>query len=117
MSSGKPGHGHWVIPITLCYGSYNTCKNALLREKVGSVSLSGIADSQKDAGSQPSWIKLNVGQTAFYRVQYDDELAKRLRSVITTRYLDASDRFGKNLTHYIYTKECMHFIKIILTST
>ena len=48
LSSGKPGHGHSVIPITLCYGSYNARKNALLHEKVGSVSLSGIIESQKD---------------------------------------------------------------------
>ena len=52
-----------------------------------------------------------------YHVQYDDELAKRLRSAIAAGSLDATDRFGKNLTHYVYTKECIHFIKIVLTST
>ena len=39
LSSGKLGHGHWVIPVTLSYGSYSACKNALLLEKLGSVSL------------------------------------------------------------------------------
>eukprot|EP00253_Pinus_taeda_P000536 PITA_00536 len=115
LSSGKPGNGHWVIPITLCYGSYNARKNALLREKLGSISLSGIADSQEDAGSQPSWIKLNVGQTAFYRVQYDDELAKRLRSAIGAGSLDATDRFGILDDTYALCSACKQPLSALLS--
>ncbi|KAH9297886.1 hypothetical protein KI387_029568 [Taxus chinensis] len=92
LSSGALGHGKWVVPITLCYGSYEAQKNALLHDKVGRVSLSEFKLTK--GGSQSSWIKLNVGQTAFYRVQYDDVLATRLRSAIAAGLLDATDRFG-----------------------
>jgi len=40
------------------------------------------------------WFKLNVGQTGFYRVKYDEELASRLRSAISAGSLEATDRFG-----------------------
>lgn len=40
------------------------------------------------------WVKLNVGQTGFYRVKYDLELASRLRSAISAGSLEATDRFG-----------------------
>ncbi|KAG0607531.1 hypothetical protein M758_8G035700 [Ceratodon purpureus] len=40
------------------------------------------------------WVKLNVGQTGFYRVKYDEELASRLRSAISAGSLEATDRFG-----------------------
>eukprot|EP01018_Ginkgo_biloba_P015842 Gb_28417 [translate_table: standard] len=79
LSSGSLGHGQWVVPITLCYGSYNAHKTSLLHEKVGSVSLSRM-------------IKLNVGHTAFNHVQYDDELEARIRSTIAIGLLDATDR-------------------------
>ncbi|XP_057851747.2 aminopeptidase M1 [Cryptomeria japonica] len=92
LSSGARGYGQWVVPITLCYGSYEVRKNALLHGKVEDVSLSDF--KLTEASSQSSWIKLNVGQTAFYRVQYDDILATRLRSAVTAGQLDAADKFG-----------------------
>uniref|UniRef100_A0A0D6QRK3 Aminopeptidase n=1 Tax=Araucaria cunninghamii TaxID=56994 RepID=A0A0D6QRK3_ARACU len=94
LTSGSLGDGQWVVPITLCYGSYDVRKNTLLRGKSGSVSLSELRHSQNDKGSQSRWIKVNIGQTAFYCVQYDDELAKRLRAAIEKGLLDATDRFG-----------------------
>uniref|UniRef100_A0A0C9QQX2 Aminopeptidase n=1 Tax=Wollemia nobilis TaxID=56998 RepID=A0A0C9QQX2_9CONI len=94
LTSGSLGDGQWVVPITLCYGSYDVRKSTLLRGKVGSVSLSELRHSQNDKGSQSSWIKVNIGQAAFYRVQYDDELGKRLRAAIEKGLLGATDRFG-----------------------
>lgn len=52
------------------------------------VSSSEFLDLTKD------WVKLNVGQTGFYRVKYDEELASRLRSAISAGSLEATDRFG-----------------------
>jgi hypothetical protein len=46
------------------------------------------------------WIKLNVNQTSFYRVSYDEELASRLRYAIETNKLSAADRYGK-LSQYL----------------
>lgn len=47
-------------------------------------------------GSSPErlWIQFNVDQTGFYRVKYDDILAKRLRYAIESGFLPASDRYG-----------------------
>ena len=41
-----------------------------------------------------TWVKLNVDQTGFYRVKYDEDLAAKLRCVIENKYLSATDRFG-----------------------
>lgn len=60
-------------------------------------SSSDFMDLSKD------WFKLNVGQTGFYRVKYDEELASRLRSAISAGSLEATDRFGMHfLTYFIY---------------
>eukprot|EP01018_Ginkgo_biloba_P004146 Gb_08897 [translate_table: standard] len=131
LSSGSLGHGQWVVPITLCYGSYNARKTSLLHGKVGSVSLSGMAAFQNDGGdcrelsgqassmnlqdAKLSWIKLNVGQTAFYRVQYDDELAARLRSAIAAGLLDATDRFGVLDDTYALCSACNQPLSALLS--
>eukprot|EP01018_Ginkgo_biloba_P004327 Gb_22901 [translate_table: standard] len=131
LSSGSLGHGQWVVPITLCYGSYNVRKTSLLHGKVGSVSLSGMAPSQKDSGdcselsdqassmqlqeAKLSWIKLNVGQTSFYRVQYDDKLAARLRSAIAAGLLDATDRFGVLDDTYALCSACNQPLSALLS--
>ena len=41
-----------------------------------------------------AWIKINVDQTGFYRVKYDDELTARLKYAIQANCLSATDRFG-----------------------
>lgn len=48
-----------------------------------------------DSNGLRIWIKLNVDQTGFYRVKYDEDLAARLRYAIENKYLSATDRFGK----------------------
>ena len=51
-----------------------------------------------------SWVKLNVNQTGFYRVKYDEDLAAKLRYAIENKYLSATDRFGNFdiCTHFCY---------------
>jgi hypothetical protein len=44
-----------------------------------------------------TWIKLNVGQSSFYRVQYESELFSRLIAAIASGLLDSVDRFGENV--------------------
>ena len=57
------------------------------------------------------WVKLNVGQTGFYRVKYDEELASRLRSAISAGSLEATDRFG---TCFLFLPTVLMFAKISL---
>lgn len=97
LSSGSQGDGQWVVPVTLCCGSYDNRKSFLLEAKSETLdtnkflgcSISGDGNS----GTCP-WIKLNVDQAGFYRVKYDDQLATRLRYAIEKNYLSATDRFG-----------------------
>ncbi|MDP3947704.1 MAG: M1 family metallopeptidase, partial [bacterium] len=41
-----------------------------------------------------SWIKLNPGQSGFYRVAYPPEMLRALRAPVTTKELPAVDRLG-----------------------
>ncbi|KAI4316496.1 hypothetical protein L6164_024476 [Bauhinia variegata] len=95
LSSGAHGEGHWIVPITLCSGSYDVHKNFLLQTKTESLDLKELlgSDVAQDRGVN-SWIKLNVDQTGFYRVKYDEGLAARLRYAVEKQYLSATDRYG-----------------------
>ncbi|KAG8657217.1 aminopeptidase M1 isoform X2 [Manihot esculenta] len=89
LLSGSYGDGQWIVPLTLCCGSYDVKKNFLLQTKSGTLD---AKDCLVEIGS--SWIKLNVHQTGFYRVKYDEDLAARLRYAIEKKYLTETDRFG-----------------------
>ncbi|KAG9451703.1 hypothetical protein H6P81_004607 [Aristolochia fimbriata] len=108
LSSGLDGDGEWIVPITLCCGSYTSRKSFLLQKKIDNLDMVDLVSSSDEAslqekgnqgnrqGGNPSlqWIKLNIDQTGFYRVQYDDELAARLRFAVEAGCLSATDRFG-----------------------
>ncbi|GJN19347.1 hypothetical protein PR202_gb06614 [Eleusine coracana subsp. coracana] len=91
LSSGSTGVGQWVVPITLCCCSYSRQEKFLFQGKEEEFNLSGLMECQK---KDDFWIKLNVNQTSFYRVSYDEELASRLRYGIETNKLSAADRYG-----------------------
>ncbi|KAG9133475.1 hypothetical protein Leryth_013287 [Lithospermum erythrorhizon] len=92
LLSGFPGDGQWIVPITLCYGSYNVRKSFLLQAKSESVDLNELLGASDLKGS--SWIKINVDQAGFYRVKYDEELYTKLRSAIESKHLSTMDRYG-----------------------
>lgn len=46
--------------------------------------------------SASAWIKLNVDQSGFYRVKYDEELSARLRHAIERKCLSVADRYGNS---------------------
>lgn len=83
LSSGSPGNGQWIVPITFCCGSYENRQSLLLKTKSGSV------DIQESA-----WIKINVDQTGFYRVKYDGNLEGKIKHAIERGQLTPTDRFG-----------------------
>ncbi|PON95979.1 Peptidase M1, alanine aminopeptidase/leukotriene A4 hydrolase [Trema orientale] len=101
LLSGSHGDGRWIVPITLCRGSYDNRKSFLLETESGTLdmnefSLAEAATGAKGDGNSPShsWIKVNVDQTGFYRVKYDEDLAARLRYAVENKYLSATDRNG-----------------------
>ncbi|MFQ5875096.1 MAG: M1 family metallopeptidase, partial [Dehalococcoidia bacterium] len=50
--------------------------------------------SAGDSLGADDWVKVNAGQTAFYRVNYPDEEWTRLRSAVEAGQLPATDRLG-----------------------
>ncbi|ONI33136.1 hypothetical protein PRUPE_1G407900 [Prunus persica] len=102
-SSGSQGDGQWIVPITLCCGSYDVRKSFLLQSKsetrdikefLGCSVATGCGSASNKNNAVCSWIKVNVDQTGFYRVKYEEELAAALRNAIEKKHLSSTDRFG-----------------------
>ncbi|XP_058085543.1 aminopeptidase M1-like [Magnolia sinica] len=128
LSSGLLGDGQWIIPITLCCGSYDTRKNFRLQTKsdrleilelVGSSSESLTENRNQGKGDEKNperfWYKINVEQTGFYRVKYDDQLAARLRYAIEASCLSATDRFGILDDSYALCMACKQTLSSLLS--
>ncbi|KAF7843543.1 aminopeptidase M1-like isoform X1 [Senna tora] len=105
LLSGAQGEGQWIVPITLSIGSYKVRKNFLLETSLGRVdiselvqtigdSLSSSKEEHEEESDQNLWVKVNVDQSGFYRANYEDKLAVRLRKAIQNNCLLATDKFG-----------------------
>lgn len=100
LSAGLHGDGKWIVPVTISLGSYERRKNFLLETKSSEVDLSDVADScdnnlkNKEKRDEQLWVKVNIEQSGFYRVKYEDKLAARLRKAIEHNSLEATDKFG-----------------------
>lgn len=94
MFSGSHGEGQWVVPLTLCGGSYDARKSFLLETKSKTLDVKELLGASVSSGHQ--WIKVNVDQTGFYRVKYDEDLSARLRNAIERKYLSTCDRSGNS---------------------
>ncbi|XP_065637095.1 aminopeptidase M1 isoform X1 [Quercus suber] len=92
LASGSHGDGQWIVPITLCCGSYDARKNFLLQTNSETLDMKELISDESNLAS--AWVKLNVDQTGFYRVEYDEDLEDRLRNAIKKKYLSATDRSG-----------------------
>ncbi|XP_030944646.1 aminopeptidase M1-like isoform X2 [Quercus lobata] len=113
LASGSIGDGQWIVPITLCRGSYDVHKNFLLQTKSETLDMKDLpSDGSKLASS---WVKLNVNQTGFYRVKYDEDLAAKLRYAIENKYLSATDRFGILDDSFALCMACQQPLNSLLT--
>lgn len=123
LSSGVSGSGEWVVPVTVCFGSYSSVSKHLVRGKVCSIPLPHSVDKEggthlkemTDERASSNWIKLNVGQASFYRVQYEEGLAARLRTVIASGSLKATDRFGILDDTYALCSACKQPLATLLS--
>ncbi|XP_022982337.1 aminopeptidase M1 [Cucurbita maxima] len=120
LLSGSCGEGQWIVPITLCCGSYDVRKNFLLQTKTESVDIKeflGCSFRKWDGGNDKScdWIKLNVDQTGFYRVKYDTDLAYKLRNAIEKDHLTATDRFGILDDAFALSMACQQSVTSLFT--
>ncbi|KAF8688813.1 hypothetical protein HU200_042141 [Digitaria exilis] len=95
LLDGSSGSGMWIVPITAGCGSYDMQKKFLLKGKSDRLDIRNITSqcSNQEKGGK-FWIKLNINQTGFYRVQYDDKLAAALQNALQFKKLSVMDRIG-----------------------
>lgn len=105
LLSGQHVDGQWIVPITFSIGSYERQKKFLLETSHGRVDISELvqpsghdlnSNEKKHEGDRQEniWVKVNVDQSGFYRVNYEDKLAVRLRKAIQLNCLLPTDKFG-----------------------
>ncbi|KAM0950189.1 putative membrane alanyl aminopeptidase [Dioscorea sansibarensis] len=80
--SGSVEDAYWIVPITLFVGSYDKQKKFLLDSKILKLELSELLLLSKENDSLAALIKVNVEQTGFYRVKYDDAISDLLREAV-----------------------------------
>lgn len=94
MFSGSHGEGQWIVPVTLCSGSYDARKSFLLQTKSDTLDVKEFLGASISSGRP--WIKVNVEQAGFFRVKYDDDLSARLRDAIEKKSLSTCDKHGNS---------------------
>ncbi|KAL8537471.1 hypothetical protein ACS0TY_012555 [Phlomoides rotata] len=104
LLSGSHGEGQWIVPITLCFGSYDTRKSFLLQTKSDTLDVKEFLGASTSSGRP--WIKVNVEQAGFFRVKYDDDLSARLRDAIEKKSLSTCDKHGILDDYYSLSMAC-----------
>ena len=87
MEDGEEDSTLWQVPIGIAREGSDEKVTALMGDREAEVSLGA------DAGAE-GWVKVNAGQTGFYRVSYADQEADLLRSAVERHELPAIDRLG-----------------------
>ena len=89
----------WKVPITARTASNAEPVRELMDDAEATLSLSPSTFGQAD-----EWIKVNPGQSGFYRVKYTDDEIERLKAPIRNLTLPAQDRLGLQSDAYALTK-------------
>lgn len=116
LSSGLCGDGKWIVPITFALGSYNSCHKFLLETSIQTIDLSQLfhfsdgnsssfGEKNKEKQDEHLWVKVNVEQTGFYRVN-DEKLLALLTKSIEENCLLPTDRFGMLDDTYALCEAC-----------
>ena len=83
--------------------------NFLLESKSGTLDMKEFLSDKSNLAS--AWVKLNVDQTGFYRVKYDEDLAARLQNAIENKHLSATDRYGN---FDLFTHTCYYLMMVCI---
>ena len=75
----------WKVPVTVAVQGQTKVQTAVLNSRRVSVPLPG-----KETG----WVKLNPGQSGFYRASYSPEMLKRLTEAMSRQEISVIDRMG-----------------------
>ena len=89
----------WKTPVTARTASDAEPKRALMESRETSVAL-----RPAPFGSADEWIKINPGQSGFYRVNYPPDELERLKPPILGLTLPAQDRLGLQSDAYALAK-------------
>ncbi|XP_024180659.1 aminopeptidase M1 isoform X2 [Rosa chinensis] len=121
LSAGLLSEGKWIVPVTISLGSYERRKNFLLETKSSEVDISDLVDTSdtnlknKETCDEQLWVKVNIEQSGFYRVKYEDKLAARLRKAIEHNSLEATDKFGILDDAYALCEACEQSLSSLLS--
>ena len=88
MEQGEEDKTLWQVPVSIIRAG-NAEKVSLLIDKQTTEVLLGEADQDSNG-----WVKVNAGQTGFYRVNYSTEEWEKLRVAVEQQQLPAIDRLG-----------------------
>ncbi|KAK1608098.1 hypothetical protein QYE76_031771 [Lolium multiflorum] len=114
LSDGTSGPRMWIVPMTSCCDSYDVNKKFLLKDKTDKIHIEDFAASQITDRGQNFWIKLNIDQTGFYRVKYDDELAAGLENAVKAKKLSLMDMIGIVEDSYALSVACKQTLTSLL---
>ncbi|GFQ02617.1 aminopeptidase m1 [Phtheirospermum japonicum] len=112
LLSGSHGEGQWIVPVSLCCGSYEARKSFLLQTKSETLDVKEFLGASTISASP--WIKVNVDQTGFFRVKYDENLSARLRDAIARKCLSVSDKYGILDDYYSLSMACQQSLTSLL---
>ena len=79
----------WKVPVSIGRAQVSDKTTILLTERHAELTL-----GQGTTPASLDWVKVNLGQTGFYRVSYPTEEWARLRSAVDAHHLQATDRLG-----------------------
>jgi len=86
LLDAEPDGTRWQVPVGSIHAGASEKEAVLMSDAAASVVLPGVADG--------AWVKVNAGQTGFFRVRYDAAEWDLLRDAVASRTLPATDRLG-----------------------
>ena len=86
LSPDEEDESRWRVPVSIRQAGAESKATALMEGD----SLNAALESAGDVG----WVKVNAGQTGFYRVNYEAEQWGRLGEAVGSMSLPATDRLG-----------------------
>ncbi len=87
VDEGATDAALWQVPISVARGSGEPV-SVLMEAKVEALDLPAPVEADDD------WIKVNAGQTGFFRVSYEPDEWGRMRSAVASRQVPATDRLS-----------------------
>ena len=86
MNPEDDDDSRWQVPISI--------RQADSESKTATLMEGGTLKASLESAEAPGWVKVNAGQTGFYRVNYDDDQWRRLGEAVASMELPATDRLG-----------------------